>query len=157
MTKTDVGSGSSHPRVARPLLRNERGQALVETGIVILLLTSLFLGVVEFGRAWMVGSMITQAARAGARAAAVTPLSNRDPSGNIISTSGIETMVRNQIRNVLDASTTSSLGVNVTQSTTSGIPIVTVQVTGNVPTIFNFVATQFAISRSVTFRDEGHA
>lgn len=137
----------------RPL-GNQRGQALVEMGLVVVLLVTLSMGILEFGRAWMVANMITQAAREGARAAAVVPSAQRT-GGIINSTSSIETLVRNEIRGVLDAATTNSLSVAVTQPTSGGIPLATVTVSGTVPYIFNLIGTGFAVNRSVSFRDEG--
>ena len=57
---------------------NQRGQALAETGIAITLLLLLVMGVIEFGRAFMVANMITHAARDGARSAAVVHSTDRD-------------------------------------------------------------------------------
>jgi Flp pilus assembly protein TadG len=134
----------------RRLFRTD-GQALVETGIVIVLLVVLSMGVIEFGRAWMVGNMITHAARDGARAAALTPASNRNDAGIIQSTAAVESLVEGQIATVLSSSVT----VAVTQGTASGLPVVTVNVTADVPYIFNLVGSDFSVNRSVTFRDEG--
>jgi len=47
------------------------GQALVEFALVVPLLLILLLGVVEFGRAWNVYQVITDAAREAARTAAI--------------------------------------------------------------------------------------
>jgi Flp pilus assembly protein TadG len=133
------------------LLRRCDGQALAETGIVITLLMILSLGLVEFGRAWMIGNVLTHATRDGARAAAVMPAGNRDSSGNILSTAAISTLVENQIATVVSASPS----VTVSQGSTSGLPVVTVNVSVDVPYIFNLVGTGFTMTRSVTFRDEG--
>jgi Flp pilus assembly protein TadG len=134
----------------RPSRRGQRGQALVEMGIVVALLVTLVMGTIEFGRAWMIGNMITHAARDGARAAAVAQ--SRGAGGTITSTSSIETQVLDQIGNVMP---TTGLTVNVAQPTISGIPMVQVQVTGTVPYLFNLVGTSFTVDRTVTFRDEG--
>lgn len=48
-----------------------RGQALVELAIALPILLLLVLGVVEFARAWNIKQAITDAAREGARIAAV--------------------------------------------------------------------------------------
>lgn len=133
------------------LLRQSRGQALVETGVVITLLVILSMGLIEFGRAWMIGNIVTHAARDGARAAAVMPAGNRDASGNILSTAAISTLVENQIATVVSASPS----ITVSQGSTSGLPVVTVNVSVEVPYIFNLVGTGFTMTRSVTFRDEG--
>lgn len=55
----------------RLLHRRRRGQGLVEFVIVFPLLMLLLLGVYEFGRAWNVYQVMTDAAREGARNAAL--------------------------------------------------------------------------------------
>jgi Flp pilus assembly protein TadG len=49
----------------------EDGQALVEFALVTPLLLILILGIVEFGRAWGMSQVITDAARQGVRTAAI--------------------------------------------------------------------------------------
>ncbi len=49
----------------------ERGQAAVEFALVLPLLLVLLVGIIEFGRAWNEHQVITEAARAAARKAAV--------------------------------------------------------------------------------------
>jgi len=53
-------------------MRNKKGQVLVETAIVLPLLFVLFFGLVDFGRAMYTKNTLCNAARSGARAAAVT-------------------------------------------------------------------------------------
>lgn len=48
-----------------------RGQALVEFALVLPVLMLLLLGILEFGRAWNVRQVLTDAAREGARLAVV--------------------------------------------------------------------------------------
>jgi TadE-like protein len=52
-------------------LRNRRGQSLVEFAVVTPLLLLLIVGLMEFGRAWNISQVVTNAAREGARKAAV--------------------------------------------------------------------------------------
>lgn len=52
---------------------NNSGQAIVELALVLFLLLLLVLGIFEFGRAMYIKNTLTHAARAGARAAVVTP------------------------------------------------------------------------------------
>jgi len=135
--------------------RGRRGQALVELAIIIVLLVFLVMGIIEFGRAWMIGNMITQAARHGARAAAVLPLSKRNATTHVITdSSAIVTQVKSQIQNVYAG--TVDVAVNP-QADAGGIPLVSVTVTGTVPFLFSLpgVGTSFAVNRSVIFRDEG--
>lgn len=49
----------------------ERGQSLVELAIVLPVLLALVVGIFEFGRAWNVYQVITNAAREGARLAVI--------------------------------------------------------------------------------------
>jgi Flp pilus assembly protein TadG len=133
-----------------PARRGQRGQALVEMGMVVALFVALVVGTIEFGRAWMIANMITHAARDGARIGATAQ--GRGAGGTITSTSSIQTQVLDDIRNVTP---TTGLTVNVTQPTISGIPMVQVRVTGTVPYLFNLVGTSFAVDRTATFRDEG--
>jgi Flp pilus assembly protein TadG len=54
------------------LLRNQRGQSVVEFALVLPLLLLVVFGITEFGRAWMTMNVITSAAREGCRLAVVT-------------------------------------------------------------------------------------
>ncbi len=49
----------------------QRGQALVEFALVLPILLILFVGIIEFARAWNLHQVITDAAREGARRAVV--------------------------------------------------------------------------------------
>lgn len=53
------------------MVRNERGQGLVEFALVVPMLLILVFGIAEFGRAWMTRNVLTGAAREAARIAAV--------------------------------------------------------------------------------------
>jgi len=50
---------------------DESGQALVEFALVMPILLILVVGIIEFGRAWNMQQVITDAAREGARKAAI--------------------------------------------------------------------------------------
>jgi Flp pilus assembly protein TadG len=137
---------------------NQRGQALVEMGLIVVILVTLVMGVMELGRTWMVANMITNAARDGARAAALTPPSGRDPNTKLVNTASknnITSTVHAQIANVLGASAANALVVNVDPADTGGTPMVRVRVTGSVNYVFNLLGSTFAVDKSVTFRDEG--
>jgi hypothetical protein len=54
-------------------MKNQKGQALVETALVLPLLLLLVMGLFEFGRAMYIKNTLNNAARASARAAVVTP------------------------------------------------------------------------------------
>ena len=57
--------------VARKLFGGRSGQALVEFALVVPIFMLLVMGVIEFGRAWNLQQTMTEAAREGARRAAV--------------------------------------------------------------------------------------
>lgn len=54
------------------LIRNNRGNAVVEFALVLPLLMLIVFGITEFGRAWMTMNILTGAAREGCRLAVVT-------------------------------------------------------------------------------------
>src|SRR5207244_6221957 len=129
----------SLPMPSRRQARAERGQSLVELGITIVLLVSVAMGIIEFGRAFMIANMVTAATRDGARSAAVVSSSNRDPTTGQISSaakSAIQTQVVNEVNSVapslfatsniavcqstLDASCPSVAGINTVTVTSPG-------------------------------------
>lgn len=57
---------------------NRKGAALVEMALVLPLFAMIVLGIVEFGRALMVGQLLTTAARDGTRLAVVDGSSNAE-------------------------------------------------------------------------------
>jgi Flp pilus assembly protein TadG len=144
---------STHSK--RSVLRSQRGQALIETGMAAALFVTMAIGILEAGRAFMVVGMISNAARDAARTAAAAGPSNRDASGNITASTktAIQSTVVSQIAKVDSATTISS--VVVTQTTISGLPSVQVTVNGTVPLIFHLLGTSIPVNRVVTFRDEG--
>lgn len=155
------------PSLLSPL-RNQRGQSIVELGITVGMFALLCMGTLEIGRAWLVGNMVAQAAREGARVAALTAASNRGTGTslgliNSATKNSIISLVKQEISQVLGSSiVNSSLTVAVTQTPSTGgvvpsttIPMVTVSVTGNLDYIFNVLADQTSLNRSVSFRDEG--
>jgi Flp pilus assembly protein TadG len=58
--------------------QNRRGTALVEMALVLPIFVAVTLGIVEFGRAMMVGQLITNAAREGARLAIIDGSTNAE-------------------------------------------------------------------------------
>ena len=62
----------------RRVLGGERKAPLLETALTLLLVLMIFIGVVEFGRAYQTWQVLTNAAREGARVAAVGGTSDRD-------------------------------------------------------------------------------
>ena len=55
----------------RTRLRNERGAALLETAITVPIILLISVGIFEFGRAYQVQQVLTNAAREGARVAVI--------------------------------------------------------------------------------------
>jgi Flp pilus assembly protein TadG len=54
------------------LIRQKRGQSVVELALVLPFLLLVLFGITEFGRAWATQNVLTSAAREGARLAVVT-------------------------------------------------------------------------------------
>ncbi|MFN2421399.1 MAG: TadE/TadG family type IV pilus assembly protein, partial [Gemmatimonadota bacterium] len=65
-------------RAVRTVKRAEGGQSLIEFAIVLPVLLALVIGIFEFGRAWNVYQVITNAAREGARTAVVPTTESED-------------------------------------------------------------------------------
>lgn len=75
--------------------RRERGQTLIETMFVIVLLLIMIFAIAEFARGWYLKNSLNNAARIGARFAAVDPVitagDNNDPeiTGKVITQPGV--------------------------------------------------------------------
>ena len=135
--------------------RNQRGQALIEMAVVVTLLFFLVMGIIEFGRAFMVTNMITHAARDGARFGATLDPALRDNKGCF--TSAGRTEIENHVNDQLDNVGVTTTNVDVTQPCdANNIATVTVAITGKINYIFNLVGTSFNVNRTVTFADENH-
>lgn len=91
-------------RALRVPRRGEAGQSLVEFAIVLPILLALVIGIFEFGRAWNVHQVLTNAAREGARMAVVA---------NGIS-AGSEEGVRGAVNAYMDNAALSSTGRTIT-------------------------------------------
>ena len=125
-------------------------------GIVIVLFVFLGLGIIEFGRAWMIINMVTHAARDGARAAAALPPASRDASGLVNSWGTIESSVESYIEDNTGQTMTAT---GISNADVGGVPMVALQVEGEVNWLFFSVplgfGPSFEVNRIVTFRDEG--
>lgn len=71
-------------RYALSVRRDERGQSLTEFALVLPLLLAVVIGIFEFGRAWNVYQVLTNAAREGARRAVVPTTANEDEVRTVI-------------------------------------------------------------------------
>jgi Flp pilus assembly protein TadG len=136
-----------------------RGQALVETAIVILLILSLSMAIIDFGRMLMLVNMVTSATRDAARVASAVNHADRTTGGVPCNEGAIKDIVVNQLADVglsLDADS----DVEITQdpgNVGANVPAtITVTTSIAIPWIalFNFVGTDLQVSRSVTFKDE---
>lgn len=128
----------------KPILKNEKGQNLVEFALVVPMLLLLVFGIAEFGRAWMTRNILTGAAREAVRVAVV-------PSGSI----GEATTRANQI---LSSAGITTAAVNVNDSGTS-FGIVTATVTYNFPVlVVGFIpglnGTTIPLTSTTTMRRE---
>ena len=54
-------------------IKDNNGQTLIETALVLILLLMILIGIAEYSRAWYRKSSVKNAVRQGARVAAVTP------------------------------------------------------------------------------------
>jgi Flp pilus assembly protein TadG len=135
--------------------RRQRGQALIEMAVVVTLLFFLVMGIIEFGRAFMITNMITHGARDGARFGATLEPSLRDNIGCFTAdgTDAIVDHVNEQLDNV--GVTTADVDVNQCCDD-NDIATVTVAITGTIDYVFNLVGSSFNVNRTVTFADENH-
>jgi Flp pilus assembly protein TadG len=67
----------------RPQSQSRRGTALVELALVLPIFIGITVGIVEFGRAMMVGQLVTNAAREGTRRAIIDGSTNADVETSI--------------------------------------------------------------------------
>jgi Flp pilus assembly protein TadG len=99
--------------------RARRGQALVEFALVLPLLLMLVIGVFEFGRAYNVYQVITDAAREGARTAVVA-----DPS---TTQDSVLTTIRNALGRAGLNSSSATIGLTGWRTGTGTPATVTIQ------------------------------
>jgi Flp pilus assembly protein TadG len=101
----------------RSVIRSERGQAMTEFAVILPILVVLLLGVVQFGITFNNYVTLTDAVRAGARAAAVSREAG-DPTGT--ATAAVRSSAVNLNQSNLNVSVSSSWqpGTNVTVTAT---------------------------------------
>ncbi|MCA9030267.1 MAG: pilus assembly protein [Planctomycetaceae bacterium] len=66
-----------------PAKSERRGAAVVEVALILPLFLAVVFGIVEFGRALMVGHLLTTSARYGSRAAIIDGSTNADVEQNV--------------------------------------------------------------------------
>ena len=138
--------------------KTQRGQGLVEMGIVVLLMVTLAMGIVEFGRILMILNMITNATRDAARAAAAMSRGDRSAANAQLCTSqmnAIKDMVVNEMNGYITI-TRNDVHVEYPIPAAGAPRTVLVRTQVNVPyvALFNLVGHSLPVNRTVTFRDE---
>jgi len=93
-------------------IRDERGQSMTEFAVILPILVVLLFGIVQFGILFNNYVTLTDAVRAGARAAAVSRQAS-DPVGNATSA----------VRSSAGDLNQSNLGVNVSSDWSPGSPV----------------------------------
>ncbi len=127
----------------RNLLRQQKGQSLVEFALLLPILVIIVFSAVEFGRLWMTMNVLTGAAREGARVASVTA-----PNA---------ALVQNAANNVLAAVNISGATVTVVGPDAANAVTVTVRINYSVltGTIVPGLTGTFQLTRSASMRWEG--
>ena len=149
---------SSHCRRAR-----ERGQALAETGIVLLIVVGLSMAIVDFGRMLMLLNMVTSATRDAARVASAVPFVDRNTNGVPCSSAvtSVKNIVINQLHDVGLTVVANDIAINQTAGNVGTNTPATITVTTSVQipwiALFNLVGSNLSVSKSVTFKDESPA
>jgi Flp pilus assembly protein TadG len=99
-------------KTKRNRIREDRGQAMTEFAIVLPILVVLLFGIVQFGILFNNYVTLTDAVRAGARAAAVSRQAS-DPTGTATAA----------VRSSASDLTQANLGVSVASAWTPGAPV----------------------------------
>jgi Flp pilus assembly protein TadG len=152
--------------------KHQRGQALIETGLVIGLLIVMVLGIIEFGYVFFALNMVTNAARDGSRAAAASQDRTGLCGAYNSSNTAVDSLVRAQLAGIVTVNAVTIDQCTVTSGSTTPvcstvpasscasfvpgqIPTIKVTVTGRIPYLFGLLGSSaFNFSRAVTFRDE---
>ena len=136
--------------------RRTRGQALIEMGFVVVLLTFLAMGIVEVGYAFARTNMIVHSARDGARFGATLGAGDptlRDVTTGCLTGAGRST-IHDHVQQSLDNIGFTAQNISVSQGCTGVVPTIAVTVTGPLQFLFNLVGTSVNVNRTVTFEDE---
>ena len=126
----------------KSIIKNNKGQSLVEFALVLPILVLILFSMIEFGRLWETMNVLTSAAREGVRAAATTA---PDANQVQIAAQNILTAANVNGANVVVVGPDANLNVTVT------VQVNYVPITGAiVPGVINFNLT-----RTSTMRWEG--
>jgi Flp pilus assembly protein TadG len=159
----DIRNGARMIRCPRDRRQRERGQALAETGIVLLIVVALSMAIVDFGRMLMLLNMVTSATRDAARVASAVPFVDRDTNGVPCSgsVSAVKQIIIDQLADVGLTVTTGDIDIDQLAGNVGTNTPATITVTTNVAipwiAIFNLVGSNLDVSKSVTFKDESPA
>jgi Flp pilus assembly protein TadG len=146
------------------LHRNNKGQALVEMALSIMLLMLILVGIFEFGRAMYVKNSLTNAARAGARQAVVTQgvtegTTNLSANAAYNGTTGNDPIFKAVRQSLVNGITVSEVQVTIDNVDKTGTPvkndIVEVQVNwGNFQTFTTLVTINNQLRGTASMRYE---
>lgn len=138
-----------------------QGSTLVESALSLLLLLTLVFGIIEFGRAFNVYHVMTNAAREGARfAVAPCPIASSIGSTCTAGQLPSSTAVQNYVQGFLNSGSVSGTTITVNQNyipSTDPIKGVTVsytQVTISLPYTFSFFRYTPTITTDAVMRNE---
>jgi len=134
--------------------RRNRGQAMIEMGFVVVLLTFLAIGIVEVGYAFARTNMIVHAARDGARFGATLDTSMRVANTGCFTGAGTSA-IHDHVQSTLDAIGFNANSISVSQMCSGVVPIVTVTIQGPLHFLFDLIGDHVNVNRAVTFEDEG--
>ncbi len=115
-------------------IRNRKGQALVESALVLSLFLALLFGIIEFGRAWFYSNNLDNSVRAAARYGAV--LGNSSTSAALI-----DSYLRTEIAAIIPPDGIQSTNVEVFDKTTDALKPVNDAAHGDtlsVSAVYNF-------------------
>jgi len=98
----------------RSILKDRRGQNLVEFALVVPLLLVLLIGIAEFGRAWMTKNIVTGAAREAVRMYAVKndTAASDARAVNILSSAGLDLGRATVTPNLIDNTVSYTISYN---------------------------------------------
>jgi hypothetical protein len=145
-------------------LRNRdrsRGSTLVESALSLFLLLTLVFGIIEFGRAYSVYQIMTNAAREGARfAVAPCPFASSVGAtcvaGQLPSTSAVQSYVQGFLNSGSVGGATITVDPNYQPSTdpVNGVTLTYTQVTISLPYTFSFFGYTPTIATDAVMRNE---
>ena len=127
-------------------IRDERGQATVEFALILPILLLLILGIIEFGKAWNIAQIATDAVREGTRKCVIA-------DNTVFKNAWVETDIKNMMARA--GVPTAVSDVQITGDCDGGTDAVTITLTIPYSWMFFNVALQpINIVSSFTMRNE---